>query len=583
MGEKPIQRRLAAIVATDMVGYSRLMEADEEGTLARQKVHRTELFDPKIAEHHGRIVKTMGDGLLVEFPSVVDAVKCAVEVQQAMAGRDADVLEERRIHYRIGINLGDIVIDGDDILGDGVNIAARLEGLAKPGGICISGNVHEQVSSKTNIGFEDAGEKKVKNIARSVRVWHWEADRVGHRSRHFDEQLPLPEKPSIAVLPFVNMSDDPEQEYFADGITEDIVTELSRFQGLFVIARNSVFCYKGKTVTVSEVGRELGVHYVVEGSVRRAKNRVRVTSQLVNTETESHVWAERYDRELTDIFDLQDEVAQAIVGSVASRLESADIERVKRKHAENMAAYDYVLRGKMHHHCGTKEDNAEALRLLDKAIELEPDFADAYAWKACTLGQAIARSFGEDTKDLLERDLESAQKGLSLDKNNIECHRIMCELHMMWSQLDQAEPHHEKAFALNPNDARIVAQRGELMTWLGKPDEGVDWVRTAMRLDPYGADAYLHLFGRALHAARRYADAFNAFMRIPNPSYGHHADMAACCAQIGNDKDAEIHAAGVLRVKPDFSITDYLENLPYKQLDDREHHGDGLRKANLPE
>ena len=314
-----MERRLAAILAADVVGYSRLIRADEEGTIAALKALRADLIDPKLAEHNGRIVKLMGDGMLVEFASVVDAVRAAVETQEAVTEHNADLPENKRIEFRVGVNLGDVVIDGDDIHGDGVNVAARLENHAEPGGICVSGKVYEEVRDRTELPFEDLGEQEFKNIDRPVRVWRWVADgSAAVVSRQADEPLPLPDKPSIAVLPFTNMSGDPEQEYFSDGITEDIITNLSRFRDLFVIARNSTFAYKGKAVKIQDVSRELGVSYVLEGSVQRSSDRVRITAQLIDGHTGGHLWSERYDRQLDDIFEVQDEVVERIVGTLAS-------------------------------------------------------------------------------------------------------------------------------------------------------------------------------------------------------------------------------------------------------------------------
>jgi len=458
--------------------------------------------------------------------------------------------------------------------------------------------VFEQVKHKMSLSFEDIGPQQVKNVAEPVPAYRamLTPDSVAEGARSVadgpaasasevatTEVLPLPDKPSMVVLPFDNMSGEVEQEYFADGLTEDIITELSRFQTFFVIARHSAFVYKGKPVKVQDVGRELGVHYVVEGSVRKRGNRLRVVVQLIEAASGNHIWAERYDHDLTDMFELQDKVTQSIVAAIPGRLASADLNRVKRKRLENMAAYDYTLRGKMHHHRGTKDDNAEALRLLDKAIELDPEFAEAYAWKSCTLGQAQARGFGDNKEELFAREVETAEKGLSLDENNITCQWNMCELHMMVARLEQAELHHQKAFALNPNDPRIVAQRGELLTWQGRPVEGADWARQAMRLDPYDAAGRAHLLGRALYVARRYADAIEAFKQVRVPRYGHHAEIAGCYAQLGSDEKARLHAGEVLRLKPDFSIADHVQGLPFKESRDREHYRDGLRKAGLPE
>jgi adenylate cyclase len=575
-----MERRLAAILAADVVGYSRLIRADEEGTLASLKAIRKELVDPKIAERQGRI-----DGMLAEFGSAIGAVQMAAEAQQAVAERNSGLPEERRIEFRIGVNLGDVVIDGDDIHGDGVNLAARLEALAEPGGICISAAVYDQVRDKLDLPFRDMGEQEVKNIDRPVRVWQWvagtETGTAG--SPASPPPLALPDKPSIAVLPFDNISGEKDQEYFADGLTEDIIAELSRFQTFFVIARHSAFVYKGKAVAVQDVGRELGVHYVVGGSVRKAGQRLRVVVQLIEAASGNHVWAERYDHDVTDMFDLQDEVTRSIVAAIPGRLESADLNRIKRKRPEHMAVYDYVLRGKMHHHRGTRDDNTEALRLLDKAIEIDPNFAEAYAWKACTLGQALARGFGDNKEELFAQDVAAVETALSLDDNNFECHWIMCEVRMMVARLEEAELHHHKAFALNPNDPRVVAQRSELLTWLGRPLEAVDWARQAMRLDPYHAAGRAHLLGRALYMARSYEDAIEAFKQVRAPSFGHHAEIAACYAQLGSDEKASLHAGKVLGLKPDFSIADHVQGLPFKESRDRDQYRDGLRKAGLPE
>ncbi len=575
-----MERRLTTILVADVVGYSRLMGADEAGTLASLKALRSELIEPKTVEYNGRVVKLMGDGTLMEFGSVVDAVIFAADVQRAIAERNAKVPEDRRIIYRIGINIGDVIVEGDDIYGDGVNIAARLEEIAEPGGVCISGDAHRQVKGKTDASFEDLGEREVKNIAEPVRVFHMTTGAAAPAST---EPLPLPDKPSVAVLPFVNMSGDPEQEYFSDGITEDIITELARFQNLVVIARNSTFTYKGKATRIKDVARDLGVHYVVEGSVRRAGSRVRVTVQLIESKSEKHVWAERYDRELTDIFEIQDELTKAIVGALPSRLEAADIERIKRKPPQDLAAYDYVLRSKILHHRGTKEANAEALQVLDKAIEVDPEYAQAYAWKACTLRQAILRGYAEDPDVFNAQRIQNAEKALALDENDMECLRILCEIHMEQEDLDKAEHYHNRAFALNPNDPRMLAQRGELMTWLGKPEEGVEWVQKAMQLDPLGADGFAHLLGRALRADRRYEDAIKAYKQVRVVRYQHSAELAACCAATGNDHEAAKQKAETIRLNPEFSTEKYVASLSYKNADDREHLRDALRRAGLPE
>ncbi len=581
------ERRLTTILAADVVGYGRLMGSDEAGTLAQLKAHRNELIEPKTAEYHGRVVKLMGDGILMEFGSVVDAVTFAVDVQRAMVERNADVPEGRRIIYRVGINIGDIIVEGEDIYGDGVNLAARLEGLAEPGGICVHGNVWDQVRDKLDLAFDDMGEVELKNIARPARVFRLVLDRADAKA---DRPAPagrarpsLPDQPSIAVLPFENLSGDAGQEFFADGITEDIITELSRFPELFVIARNSAFTYKGRAVRIQDVGRDLGVRYVLEGSVRKAGNRVRVTAQLIEAATDNHLWADRFDRELVDIFDLQDEVAQAIVAVLPGRLEIVEANRIKRKLPDDMAAYDCLLAGKGHHHRFTKEDNDKALELLERAIELDPDYAAAYAWKACVLGQALGRGFRPDPEALFARSVEAVAKAISLDANDIECHRILCEIAMVRRQWDQARRHSDRAISLNPNDPRLVAQKGELLSWLGKPEDGAACVRKAVRLDPYSVQTWAHLLGRALLMSRLYEEAIEAYGQSSPPRFGCHADMAGCYAELGKASEVRAQTEETLRLKPDFSISDYVDRLTYRHSQDREHHRDLLRKADLPD
>jgi adenylate cyclase len=575
-----IDRKLTAILSADVKGYSRLMREDEVATIRTLIAYR-ELMTSIIQQYRGRVVDAPGDNLLADFGSVVDAVTCAVEVQRELAKRNEELPDQRKMEFRIGINLGDVVIEGERIYGDGVNIAARMEGLAEGGGICISGTVYDQVKNKLDVGFVDLGEQTVKNISTPVRAYHIRTDSPTSSPRLTAQRKSSPDKPTIAVLPFVNMSADPEQGFFADGLTEDIITELARFPNLFVIARNSTFTYKDKPTRVQDVGRELGAHYVVEGSVRRASDRLRLTVQLVNAADGTHIWANRYDRKFTDIFDLHDELTQAIVSTLSGRLEHAVIERVKRKPPEDMAAYDYLLRGKHLHHQRTRETNEEALRVLNKAIELDPEYASAYAWRACTFGQAMAMGWG-DPQELQRRAGESVRTGLSLDENDIECRRIQCEVYMEQRNWDQAELHHERAIALNPNDPRIVAQRGELLTWIGRPEEGTECVERAMRLDPFNASAYAHLLGRALYSCRRYEEAVRAYSLISSPRYGHVADMAACCAQSGDVDGAKEKVAQVLAMNPEFSVDTYVENLRYKRESDRDHHREGLRKAALP-
>jgi adenylate cyclase len=592
MEAQAVERRLAAILAADMVGYSRLMELDEAGTLARLRTHRVELIDPAVARNKGRIIKNTGDGLLAEFRSVADAVLCAVEIQQRMASRNRDLSPARWIQFRIGINLGDVIVQEDgDVFGDGVNVAARLQELAEAGGTCVSGAVRDQVGDRlgAEVRFEDLGERNVKNITRAIRV-----SRIVLEGRHSTSvaatnasgagplEVTAAKVPSIAVLPFLNMSGDPEQEFFADGLTEDIITELSRFRDLLVISRNSAFVYKGKAVKVQEVAREFGVDYVVEGSVRKAGDRVRVTVQLIDAGVDRHVWAERYDRRLEDIFAIQDEVASAIVCTLPGRVEAATHDRARNKPTENMAAYECVLAAKILHHRSIREDNAEAQRLLDRAIALDPKYAHAHAWKACVLGQTWIHGWCEDREATFQEIVAELRTALALDDNDSDVHRILAAVNVTRDDHDQAQYHQERALALNPNNDLIVVQQGELLTWLGRPEEGVDWIRKAMRLNPYHPERFWSHLGRAYYTGRRYAEAIEAFSRISRPDHTHHAFLAAALAQIGDDTAAAAHAREVLKREPKFSVQAYLTTLHYKHGSDRDHHQEGLLKAGLP-
>jgi adenylate cyclase len=581
------ERRLAAVLAADMVGFSRLMEADEAGTLARLKTHRVELIDPAIAKNRGRIIKTTGDGMLVEFQSVVDAVLCAAEVQRRMARRNADVPPPRWIQFRIGINLGDVIVDQNDIFGDGVNVAARLEALAEPGGICVSGAVRDQVGDRLDgVQFDDLGEQSVKNIARAIRVFRIRlAESPASPPEAAKPAVASPvssKKPSIAVLPFANMSGDPEQEFFADGLTEDIITELSRFHDLLVISRNSTFVYKGKAVKVQDIGREFGVDYVIEGSVRKAGGRVRVTVQLIDAESDRHIWAERYDRELQDIFAIQDEMTRAIVATLPGRVEAATHERTKRRPTDNMPAYECVLAAKLLHHRSTREDNAQAQTLLNRALTMDPNYAHAHAWKACVLGQCWIYGWCADRDATFEQVASELEIALALDDHDADVHRILAALNLTRHDYEKATYHQERALALNPNYDLVVVQQGELLTWLGLPEEGIDWIRKAMRLNPYHPERFWSHLGRACYCAEKYAAAAEAFSRITRPDHTHHAFLAATFAQMNNAVAAGAHAAEVLKREPGFSVAAYLATLHYKREIDRQRHEAGLIKAGLP-
>jgi adenylate cyclase len=585
-----VERRLAAILAADVVGYSRLMEVDEAGTLARLKTIRLELIDPAIVKCKGRVIKTTGDGILVEFQSVTEALRCAVEFQERMAQRNRDMPSSRALLYRIGLNLGDVIAEGDDIFGEGVNIAARLESIAEPGGICISSAVRDQVGDRLEVGYHDLGEQQVKNISRPIRVFKVvcngdaaaASDPTADRPAAQAAPAASPRKPSIAVLPFVNMSGDSEQEFFADGLTEDIITELSRFRELLVISRNAVFVHKGKAVKMREIAREFGVEYVVEGSVRKAADRVRVTVQLIDGETETHVWAERYDRKLTDIFEIQDEVTSSIAATLFGRVEAARHDRVQRKRTENMAAYEYVLTGKVLHHWSNREANAQAQHMLNRAVALDPNYAHAHAWKACVTGQAWLNDWCEDRDAMFETISNELRTALSLDDNDPDVHRILAAVKLNFNEHDKAMYHQERALSLNPNSDLIVVQQGEMLTWLGRPIEGIEWVRRAMRLNPYHPQRFWSHLGRAQYTARLYPDAVESFSKITAPDYTHHAFLAASSAQMGNATAAGAHAHEVLQRQPAFSSEGFVGTLHYQQPADNDHMREGLLKAGLP-
>jgi TolB-like protein/class 3 adenylate cyclase/tetratricopeptide (TPR) repeat protein len=584
MAEARVERRLAAILATDVAGYSRLMGVDEEGTLAALKIYRRELIDPKIAEHRGRIVKTTGDGALVEFASAVDAVRCAMEIQRIMAERNSALPEDRRVEFRIGINVGDIIIDEGDIYGDGVNIAARVEALARPGGICLSDNAYQQMKGKLTLDVSDMGEQRLKNIAQLVRVY---SVRLGGVS-----VLPapsLPDKPSIAVLPFENMSGDPEQEYFVDGMAEDIITALSRMRWLFVIARNSSFTYKGRAVDLKQVGRELGVRYVLEGSVRKAANRVRITGQLIDTATGAHLWADRFDGGLEDVFDLQDKVTTNVVGAIAPTLERAEIERAKRKPTESLDAYDYFLRGMASVHQWTSEANDEALRLFRKSIELDPDFASAYgiaAW--CYTWRSINRWTIDRAQETAET-IRLARRAVDLGADDAVA---LCmggyALAFVAHELDNGAAFIDRALAMNPNLAWAWHSSGWLRAFLGEPEAAIKHLEHGMRLsplDPFVFRAYAGL-ACAHFLAGRYEEsslwAERALQRRPNLLVAVR-ESAASHALAGRLLKAQKAMAQLRQSDPELRISNFTDWLPLRQPQDIARYEEGLRKAGLPE
>ena len=535
-------RRLAAILAADVAGYSRLMGADEEGTLERLKALRAEVIDPKIAEHHGRIVKTTGDGMLVEFASVVDAVRCAVEVQQAMPDRNTGAAADSRIELRIGINLGDVVVDGDDLYGDGVNIAARLEGLAEPGGICISEDAFRQVRGKIAAEFTDIGEQALKNITRPIRTYRVMAA-PGAASRRASSGPPLPEKPSIAVLPFANMSGDPEQEYFADGMVEEIITALSRIRWLFVIARNSSFTYKGQAVDVKQVGRELGVRYVLEGSVRKAGGRVRITAQLIEVEGGAHLWADRFDGPLEEVFELQDNVALSVAGVIESAVQAAEIRRSAERPTSDLTAYDLYLRALPDCLSWDGGRVRAALARLEQAIERDPQFGPALGF-AAVCNHALGRyGGGKGTEAHRRAALDLAHRALQASPGDAGVvANVAFMLGSLGEDIKPAIALVDRALELNPSFARGWGISAWLRMWAGQPDVAVEHWQTSIRLSPRDRNLTEPvLFGLAHFFRRRFDDAITFFLtalaNMPrNPEV--HRDLAACYALTGRLEEA---------------------------------------------
>jgi adenylate cyclase len=579
-------RRLAAILAADVAGYSRLMGADEEGTLERLKTLRRELIDPKIGGHHGRIVKTTGDGALVEFASVVDAVRCAVEMQQTMAERNTGVAADTRIELRIGINLGDVIVEGEDLYGDGVNIAARVEALADPGAVFVSNTVYDHVRDRVPFVFEDLGEQQVKNITRPVRVY-----RVRDAAVKAPEQpapvLPLPDKPSIAVLPFANMSGDPEQEYFADGMVEEIITALSRIRRLFVIARNSSFTYKGQAIDVKRVGRELGVRYVLEGSVRKAGNRVRITGQLIDATTGTHLWADRFDGPLGDVFDLQDKVATSVAGVIEPALRQAEIARAQRKRPESLDAYDLYLRALPFAYTSMPEEADKALGFLERAIKLEPDLAIGHAMIAWSHEQRYIRGgLLEEDKTTALRHARMAIAAGSDDATALAIAGLVIGFLDPGDYASALDAFH-RALALSPSSAVALGFSAVTRAWRGESEIAIQQAEQALRLSPFDpmsnirhmAIAIAHFvsgrFEEAAVAANRAAQGHPRF----SPPYWMRA---AALVNLGRLDEAKTMALRLLEVQPGFTIRSITE-APFANREILDALGDALHRVGLPE
>jgi len=576
-----VERRLTAILAADVVRYSRLMGADEAGTLARLKALRRELVQPRITERKGRIVKLMGDGLLAEFPSVVEAVHCAAAIQEEMLGRETDLPDERRLRLRIGVNLGDIIVEGSDIYGDGVNNAARLEGLAEPGGVCVSGAAFDAIDGKLDLPFKDIGGQQVKNIAKPVRVYRLTMTRRFEASTaRSEEPLPLPDKPSIAVLPFTNMSGDPEQEYFSDGITEDIITELSRFRTLFVIARNSSFAFKDRSVNAGDIARELGVQYIVEGSVRKSGGRVRVTAQLIEAESGNHLWAERYDRDLEDIFAVQDEVTQAIVSALPGRLDAAAVESARKRPTESLTAYDCLLRGEWYLRRGYFDDN-KALALFEDACRIDPNSARAHARAAGWHTYSIY-SHEASAETAFQTAREHVERALELDDRDATVHAIAASAYLHRGEYAFTKAHIDRAMALNPNDVEVLYRMAMTAIYHGDPRAGLDWLNKAMRLDPFYPEYWFEILFDAHYMASDYAAAVEVFGRWRSPPIHMYAEFAAALAQMGDMAAAAKAVEAYERKRPrEHGIAEFAKRHTRicKLQVDRDHWLEGYRKA----
>ncbi|MBY5864321.1 adenylate/guanylate cyclase domain-containing protein [Rhizobium leguminosarum] len=567
MTDQSIQRRLAAIVVADVVGYTRLMEADEVATLANLRELRSGVIEPAVKRHKGRIFKVMGDGFLIEFGSAVDAVAAALEMQRATTAVEAS--GDRRLLLRIGVNLGDVIDDGSDILGDGVNVAARLETQAAPGGICISAKVHGEIVGKIGDRFFDAGERYLKNLTRPVRVWHW--------PDALQSTLPLPECPSIAVLPFTNMSGDEADAPFVDGLTEDLITDLSRTAGLFVIARNSVYRYKGKPVDVRLVAQELGVRYVLEGSARRAMGRVRINAQLIDALGGQHLWADRFDRTVEDVFELQDEVNAKIVEALVGRLTIPK----QRNRPKNLEAYDLCVRARLLTE-ESPQTEREAYMLLQRAVKLEPSYAEALGLLAYNRWLAWTH-FGEPEDPNRRMAVTFAQKAVDLDPNDAGCRYVLGTILAYERRWEESEAAFAKALELDPNHADTWAAMSDMSVLDGRVADGLAQIEKALRLNPHPTCWYLCHLGQAQYAARDYEAAAATLRREDTYRTNSRKFLAATLAQLGHLEEARREAELFLIAHPHFTIGHWLSSQPLRDASVRDHFVDGFRKAGLPE
>ena len=560
MAEKRVERRLAAILATDVAGYSRLMGNDEEGTLDTLKALRSSVFDPKVAEHRGRIVKTTGDGALVEFASAVDATRCAMEIQRPMAEGNATIPEERRVEFRIGINVGDIIIDDGDIYGDGVNIAARVEALTSPGAVCLSDNAYQQIKGKFVLDVSDLGEQHLKNIAQPVRIYGVRLDGAPERPT-----LALPDKPSIAVLPFQNMSGDPEQEYFADGIAEDIITALSKLRWFFVIARNSSFIYKGKATDVKRIGRELGVRYVLEGSVRKSGQRVRINTQLIDATTGNHIWADRYDGDVRDVFALQDKITNSVVAAIEPRLLEAESIRSQSRNPNDVRAWDLLMQASFLFWRLNKTDGEAAITILRRATQLYPDYAPAHSMLAFAM---LLLGYLGYVEPQLKEATAQATRAAELDRNDPWAYVALGFVAFIERRTDESVAHFQRALDLNPNFAAAHGYLGWTLSFDGQSDKALTHSETALRMSPHDPQQVLFYGGMAAahYLAGRYDEAISSALSVLRyrPTFnGARRLLVAALAQAGRLDDSRAELERLKNFQPDISMAWIEKNVPY--------------------
>jgi len=582
-----LERRLAAILAADVVGYSRLMGVDEAGTLERLKSLRRELVQPKITEHKGRIVKLMGDGLLAEFPSVVEAVQCAADIQQSMIGRETDLAEELRIRLRIGVNLGDIIVEGSDIYGDGVNVAARLEGLAEPGGICISGPAFDTVEGKLDLAFEDIGPQQVKNIAKPVRAHRLTPSRLQEGTpNNLAQQLALPDRPSIAVLAFTNMSDDQEQEHLSDGISEDIITALSKIPKLFVIARNSTFTYKGRAVDVKQVGREQGVHYVLEGSVRRGGKRLRITAQLIDATTGDHVWAQRYDRVVQDVFALQDEITREVTSALQVELTDGEQARLWASGTQNFEAWEIVIQIPELIYSHRRENTLMGRRLAEQALQLDEHYAAAWTWLGWSHYEEVFNGWSEAPEESMKLAMDAVARSRSIDDSNQDTLALLVFIHLSLRDYGRAIEFSERAMTLGPNNSFVAGVAANVALYSNRPKDMVVLLKKAMRLCPIYPAWYVGDLAWAYLLMDRLEDAIaiaqEAIRLDPDYIYTYIV-LAVAYAELGREQTARAVAENILRIEPKYSLRTFAESQPFRDAEVLDRHIEGLRKAGLPE